>query len=260
MMKSNLSFSHLYNSAEMRSTALCCTLTAVLSTTIAATLPPLQQQPQLPFLDSMTPSTSSSPSLTDLLTRSKSSIFYGYIRESTYISTRLANPLESTTILAPLNSAILSLARKPHQGRPEPVEGHVEGYAGSREDEQDRADYLENWIKRHLIDGKVELEGEGKDYETLHDGEKVSFVKGDGDALYKVMPGDVEVVEIEQVDSPSPTFSSWSLAESLSNILAGVEWSHPVPSRHSQYRLSVMYQRLVSEFLVVFFFSSVTEH
>ena len=201
MMKSLSSLSSpLNNSAKMRSTTLWCTLAGLLSTTLAATLPPLEQQPQLPFLDnSMTPSTSSSPSLTDLLTRSKSSIFYGYIRESTSISTRLANPLEKTTILAPLNSAILSLARKPHQGPPESVEGHVEGYAGSREDEQDRADYLENWIKRHMIEGKVDF-AEGREYETLHDGEKVSFVKGDGVVKYKVMPGDVEVVEIEQVN------------------------------------------------------------
>ena len=201
MMKSLSSLSSpLNNSAKMRSTTLWCTLAGLLSTTLAATLPPLEQQPQLPFLDnSMTPSTSSSPSLTDLLTRSKSSIFYGYIRESTSISTRLANPLGETTILAPLNSAILSLARKPHQGPPEPAEGHVVGYSGSREDEQDRADYLENWIKRHMIEGKVELDEE-KEYETLHQGEKVSFVKGSGEVKYKVMPGDVEVVEIEQVN------------------------------------------------------------
>lgn len=184
----------------MRSTTLWCTLATMISVSLASTIP-LQQQPFA------SPQASSLPSLTDLLTRSKNSrIFYDYIRESTSVSTRLTNPLESTTILSPLNSAILSLSRKPHQG---PLS--VQDYAlGSREDEQVRAQYLEQWIKRHLIAGKINLDNileQGKEYDTLYNqgqgagtrAEKVWFEKGQGEVLYKVMPGNVDVVEIEQV-------------------------------------------------------------
>ncbi|GAA5996132.1 hypothetical protein JCM5350_000498 [Sporobolomyces pararoseus] len=183
----------------MRTKALLITLASLLPIGIASTVP----QVQLPF---EMKSSSPSPllSLTDLLTRSKNSrIFYDYLRDSSSVSTRLANPLESTTILAPVNSAIIALERRPHQGPPEPAGGYVQGYAGSRQDEQERADYLEKWIKRHLIAGKVDLEEESKEYESLLGGDKVSFARKDqeGQAGYKVMPGDVQVVEIEQASN-----------------------------------------------------------
>ncbi|GAA5958727.1 hypothetical protein JCM3765_006018 [Sporobolomyces pararoseus] len=183
----------------MRTKAILITLASLLPIGIASTVPSVQH----PF-EMKSSSSSSSPSLTDLLTRSKNSrIFYDYLRDSSSVSTRLANPLESTTILAPVNSAIIALERRPHQGPPEPAGGHVEGYAGSREDEQARADYLEKWIKRHLISGKVDLEVESKEYETLQGGDKVTFVRNqkDGQTGYRVMPGDVEVVEIEQASN-----------------------------------------------------------
>ncbi|GAA5872850.1 hypothetical protein JCM16303_006853 [Sporobolomyces ruberrimus] len=182
----------------MRTTAFWITAASLFSASIAATVPTAQKPFEM--------ASSSTPSLTDLLTRSKHSrLFYDYLRESTSVSTRLANPLESTTILAPVNSAIVSLERKPHQGPPEPVGGNVEGYSGSREDEQARADYLENWIKRHLVNGRVNLEDQTKEYETLQEGAKVTIVKREGHELYTVMPGNIEVVEIEEANHPFPT-------------------------------------------------------
>ncbi|GAA5898019.1 uncharacterized protein JCM6883_000895 [Sporobolomyces salmoneus] len=186
----------------MRTQAIWITLVTLVTTGLSSTIPvqrPFEMTPSPSFVSS-----SSSPSLTDLLTRSKNSrLFYDYIRESTSVSTRLANPLESTTILAPISSAIVALPRRPHQGPPVPVEGHVEGYSGSREDEEARAEYLEKWIKRHLIADRIDLEDLTKEYETLQGGEKISFVTsgGEGEEWLRVMPGDIEVVEIEQASN-----------------------------------------------------------
>ncbi|GAA5935687.1 uncharacterized protein JCM15063_001773 [Sporobolomyces koalae] len=193
----------------MRVGTLWLAVASVLSTAAAAAT-----IPQIPF--EMTPAVTG-PRLSDLLTKSRHSrLFYDYVRESTSISTRLANPLEQTTVFAPIDAAIVSLARRPHQGPAEPVEGHVRGYAGSREDEEARADYLEQWIGRHLVAERVDLAREGTDYATLHKGASVSFVKGDTTGQYRVMPGNLEVVEIEQASNGIILFLKGTL--SLDNV------------------------------------------
>ncbi|GAA6005824.1 hypothetical protein JCM11491_004023 [Sporobolomyces phaffii] len=165
----------------MRTTALWYLATLV-SAGLASTIPAPAQVP-FEMIEAST-----LPSLPSLLTRSKNSrLFYDYVRESTSISTRLADPLEVTTIIAPLNSAIMALERRPHEGAF--VADHDVTYAlGSREDEQARAEYLESWIKRHLISGRVDLDDPTKVYQTLHGGSAVSFVRGEGPNVYKVVP------------------------------------------------------------------------
>ncbi|GAA5831710.1 hypothetical protein JCM3766R1_004987 [Sporobolomyces carnicolor] len=173
----------------MKTTALLVTFATLVSAGVASIVPV-----QRPLFD-MTPATSR-PALTDLLTRSRNSrLFYDYVRDSRLVSTRLGDVSEASTVLAPIDSAIVSLARKPHQGPPGPITAYS---LGSREDEHARATYLERWTKRHVVPELVELNKPGP-YVTLG-GATVTLVKSEGDngrTTYRVMPGDVEVLEIE---------------------------------------------------------------
>lgn len=177
---------------------------ATLSSTLAS--PILQQQPFVPEMRS--PFTPSTPSLADRLTQSrKSSIFFDYARDSTTIYSLLVDPSATSTLLIPLNSAIIALARKPHEG---PVSVTIEGverggkYSSSREDEEARATYLERWIEAHVVSGEVDLNGEGwegKEWETMAGG-KVSFEKsGANRGGRKLMPGGIEIVGVDEVSS-----------------------------------------------------------
>ncbi|GAA5888621.1 hypothetical protein JCM5296_001092 [Sporobolomyces johnsonii] len=194
----------------MRSTTLLYTLTALLSTAVASSVP-VQQQPlpdaQLPFVMDSSPfiPSSSSPSLADLLTKARSaSIFYEYARESASVSTLLVDPLAKTTLLVPVNSAVLALARKPHQGPPEETITAEEGYRGSKEDEQARQAYLGRWVGLHMIGGeRVDLDAEGwegREWETMERERTVRFLRGGDDGNgRKLMPGNIDVISQEEV-------------------------------------------------------------
>ncbi|GAA6063427.1 hypothetical protein JCM10212_002613 [Sporobolomyces blumeae] len=179
----------------MRSTTLLCTLMTLVSVTWASSDPLASSSPdQIRFAS---PSTSSLPSLADLLTRSRHSrLFYDYARESRSVSTRLADPREATTVFAPVDQAIISLARKPHEG---PVKGRAAStavVAGSREDEIEKAEYLERWIERHLVPTKVDLD-EPSWYRTIEGHTTLELVKGDEEGSFRVHPGNLEVVSHE---------------------------------------------------------------
>merc|ERR1712093_176752 len=122
------------------------------------------------------------PSLSDLLTVDRAlSLFYGYLRESTGLVERLANPLTTTTIFAPVDSSIINLSRKPHQGPPDASkgEGEVQSQPISTEDqEKDTAAYLEKWIKAHMVAGTDVTFDDDASVETLAGDEaKLTFVK-----------------------------------------------------------------------------------
>jgi hypothetical protein len=169
---------------------------ALMSTAVSANL---QAQDQLPFVD-FVPSSLSGPSLADKLTRSKSRVFFDYARDSTAVATLLVDPNGAATILAPTDSAVLALERRPHQG-PLPVET-VDGEVSSNEEERQRAEWLERWVKGHVVLEKVDLEGEGweeREYTTM-EGKRVRFVpSGASGEGRKLVPGDIEVVGEEQV-------------------------------------------------------------
>lgn len=112
----------------------------------------------------------------------------------------------SSSIFAPSDSVIQSLARKPHAG-PEPS-GDVEDF--SVEDEKERAAYLERWVQKHIVDGSDLKLHDGVEIVTLDGESKISFEsKQDGREDDKewekvlVKPGNVKILTKKEV---RPTF------------------------------------------------------
>lgn len=167
--------------------------------------------------------------LADRLTAArKSSIYYGYIRSTAPASLQaqlVAPPPAFTTLLVPTDSAILSLARKPHQGPPGPVivdvpEGFVKvTMVDEQAEEEAREAYLGRWLQRHAIEGQVDLEGEGwegREYSTM-DGFKVSFALGEDGQTRVLNPGGLEVVGVVEVSGGDCVRSLWVADHSLSS-------------------------------------------
>ncbi|GAA5911149.1 hypothetical protein JCM6882_006588 [Rhodosporidiobolus microsporus] len=168
---------------------------------VAAIYPPMHAQPQdvpdsLPFViqqDSSFIPVSAQPSLGDLLVRSKARLFYDYARDSAAVSSLLVDPNGAATLLAPTDSAILALARKPHEG----PESRSSSEVSSNEEERQRAEWLERWVKAHVVLEQVELEeGEWEEREyTTMDGKTVRFApRGDDGEGRQLLPGEIEVV------------------------------------------------------------------
>lgn len=183
----------------------------LLCTAVLCSLTYATTQQQQPLMASSSPSL---PNLAAILTRTgKASIYYDYARDS-HISSLLSPPLighsSPHSLLVPINSAILSLSRKPHQGPPTHLDhdGTIisnKALGDSKQEEQQRAEWLEQWVKLHIIDGQVDLDAEGwedRAWPTLVEGREVSFAKSGGKGEgRKVMPGDVEIVGVEQVSA-----------------------------------------------------------
>ncbi|GAA6027806.1 hypothetical protein JCM8097_001727 [Rhodosporidiobolus ruineniae] len=165
--------------------------------TASPALAPPQGAAQLPLQADFIPSSSTLPSLADLLTRSKTArLLYDYTRDSSAVSTTLVSP-GSTTLLAPNDKAILALVRKPHEGPASLTAAKANGEVSSNQEERQRAEYLERWVKAHVVLENVELEEgdwEGREYRTM-DGEVVRFAaSGEDGQGRKLLPGDIEVV------------------------------------------------------------------
>lgn len=178
----------------------------VLATLTTAVLGSTQQQHPLMAESAPLPfarTNSVLPLLADRLTQSRrTTIFYDYSRDSATLTRRLGSTNEQTTLLVPLNSAIVALARKPHQGPPPPVSaeaGEVSPF-DTKEEEQAKAAYLEKWLEGHAVAGdNIDLDAEGwesKTWTTMSGG-TISFEKsGEG---RKLMPGGIELVGVEEV-------------------------------------------------------------
>ena len=196
---------NMLSSRVLLSAALVFTLT-----TASATQSPLLAQPApdapSPFL------ANAQPSLADLLTRHpRASIFYEYARDSSSVSSILSEPWiigrgSKHTLLVPLNSAILSLARKPHMG-PAPVQqGRIEQQLTGSEDkeqEQARAAFLERWVQLHVVKGEVDLDEEGwegQQWESMLKERSIGFERsGDAGRRVKQADGGAEIVGVQQV-------------------------------------------------------------
>ncbi|EIN14337.1 hypothetical protein PUNSTDRAFT_59633 [Punctularia strigosozonata HHB-11173 SS5] len=112
------------------------------------------------------------PTLADLLTIEPSaSIFYSYARETKF-SMRFSEQQSNTTLLVPVNKAVMALARKPHQG---PAPGQLEDGVTITEQEYEAQsqENVRKWVGAHIIpDSPVVLSGV---YSTLLAGRPVSF-------------------------------------------------------------------------------------
>ena len=135
-------------------------------------------------------------------------IFAGFTRDIDNISKRLDDSSLNTTVLAPLNSEIQKLPRKPWEDPKDYEDLGQNAYAGS--DGEDRAHRnLRRFVEAHIIpvspwkEGeKVESVGGGKLWWENSDGKQlvdIHVVKHNGSMLLtslKIQPGDIEVSSV----------------------------------------------------------------
>ncbi|KAJ5124910.1 uncharacterized protein N7515_008735 [Penicillium bovifimosum] len=144
--------------------------------------------------DDMSSKDSSSPIIADVLPKTKGiNIFARLTRDFEPIASRLNDASRNFTVLAPRNSAIQALPRKPWEN-PEDYKkfGEVDAYEG--QDGQDRAKQnLQRFVEAHLIPASPWRVGE--EVETLA-GEKVKWTK-EGDKIF-IQPGNIEVDSIAE--------------------------------------------------------------
>jgi len=129
--------------------------------------------------------------LNDVLGRDRSiNIFAGFTRDIDTVDERLSDGSRNTTVLAPLNSAIMALPRKPWQ---DPEDYKVLGedaYEGK--DGEDRAHRnLRRFVEAHIITTNPWAEGEKVETMT---GDKVWWEKKDGKRV--IQPGNIEVTSV----------------------------------------------------------------
>ncbi|KAJ5818773.1 hypothetical protein N7474_004364 [Penicillium riverlandense] len=136
------------------------------------------------------------PIVADVLPKTRGiNIFARLTRDFEPISSRLNDASKNITVLAPRNSAIQALPRKPWENPEEYAEfGEVDAYQG--QDGQDRAKRnLQRFVEAHLIPASPWKEDE--EVETLG-GEKLKWTK-QGDKIV-IQPGNIEVDTVaEQV-------------------------------------------------------------
>jgi hypothetical protein len=127
-------------------------------------------------------------SIADILPQTrKINIFASLTRDISSITSRLesTSSQDNTTVLAPLNSVMQSLPRKPWEDRPDDT-----SEIRAERDEDKAAHNLQRFVESHVVpmspwkegkDGKVKTVGGGEIWWEERDGRKV------------IMPGEVEV-------------------------------------------------------------------
>ncbi|KAG7005912.1 hypothetical protein G7Y79_00017g042940 [Physcia stellaris] len=101
--------------------------------------------------------------ISDVIGRDRAiNIFAGFTRDIDSISSRLDNGSQNTTVLAPLNSEILKLPRKPWEDPKDYEEIGQNAYGGS--DGEDRAQHnLRKFVEAHIVPASPWKEGEKVD-------------------------------------------------------------------------------------------------
>ncbi|KAE8148418.1 FAS1 domain-containing protein [Aspergillus avenaceus] len=139
-------------------------------------------------------SNSGGPIVSDVLPKTRGiNIFASLTRDFESVESRLNDPSQNITVLAPRNSVIQDLPRKPWEN-PDDYErfGEVGAYEG--EEGQDRAKRnLKRFVEAHII--SVSPWNEGEEVETIG-GDKLKWTK-DGDQI-KIQPGNVEVETVAE--------------------------------------------------------------
>jgi hypothetical protein len=129
--------------------------------------------------------------LSDVISTQRTiNIFAGFTRDIISVSTRLDTTDQNTTVLAPLNSAITSLPRKPWEDPREYAAYGANAYAGK--DGESRAQRnMRRFTEAHIIPASPWKEGEK--LQSLGGG-TLWWEARDGKSV--VMPGEVEVERI----------------------------------------------------------------
>ena len=129
--------------------------------------------------------------LSDVISTQRAiNIFAGFTRDIASISTRLDTTDQNTTVLAPLNSAITSLPRKPWEDPQEYAAYGADAYSGN--DGESRAQRnMRRFTEAHIIPASPWKEGEK--LQSLGGG-TLWWESKDGKSV--VMPGEVVVEKI----------------------------------------------------------------
>jgi hypothetical protein len=150
-------------------------------------------QPNQPSPPSDTDTDSPDLTISDILPLSRQiNIFAQLTRDIASITTRLSTPASvgNTTLLAPLNSAMQDLPRKPWEDRP----GDDDSSDVSAEyNEEKAAENLRRFVESHVV--PVAPWAEGEKVETLGGGE-VWWEEEDGKRIVKGKGWDVEVAQV----------------------------------------------------------------
>ncbi|QIW96205.1 hypothetical protein AMS68_001723 [Peltaster fructicola] len=153
----------------------------------AAQLLPLQHKP---IMES-TAQVQGSIFISDILGSQKPiSIFASFTRDVTAISSRLESQNTNTTLLAPLNSAISALPRKPWEDPKDYDRLGEQAYLGSGGSER-AAQNLERFVNAHVVPVSPWQEG---DKVTTLAGREIWWETRDGDMI--VMPDGVAVEKV----------------------------------------------------------------
>jgi len=130
-------------------------------------------------------------------------IFAGLTRDIESLTARLENAGHNTTLLAPLNSAMQSLPRKPWEDRP----GDTTGISAAK-DESKAAENLRQFVLEHVVPVSPWLEGKEHATQTLWDQQtgvqsarKIWWERRGGGETGEterkvIMPGEVVVVGV----------------------------------------------------------------
>jgi len=130
--------------------------------------------------------------LSDVMGRDRSiNLFAGFVRDIESASQRLDDSSKNTTVLAPLNSAIEKLPRKPWEDPRDYGALGPKAYEG--EDGPARAHRnLQRFVEAHMI--PVNPWVEGKNAKAIGDDQTIWWEEKNG--VKMIQPGDIEVVSI----------------------------------------------------------------
>lgn len=128
--------------------------------------------------------------ISDVLPQTRSiNIFASLTRDVSSVTSRLESqaPADNTTLLAPLNSVMTHLPRKPWEDRPSDTSG-----VSAARNEDKAAENLQRFVEEHVVPISPWKEGKAGKIKTVGGGE-LWWEKRDDGKKRVVMPGQVEV-------------------------------------------------------------------
>ena len=127
--------------------------------------------------------------LSDVMGRDRSiNVFASYARDSAALSARLDDRARNSTVLAPLNSAIDALPRKPWED-PRDYDGPLGAHAYDGDDGRDRAARnLRRFVDAHVVPLSPWPRGEAAAAPTLLDGDRRVWWETRQDGVRVVSP------------------------------------------------------------------------
>ena len=136
---------------------------SVLAQKLQQPLQPNDLGPAMPPTDSPStsaPANSDTVILSDVLGRDRSmNIFAGFTRDFANISQRFEDSSLNTTILAPVNSAIMALPRKPWEDPEDYDKLGAEAYEGEKGEERAQRN-MRRFVEAHVVPASPWKEGE----------------------------------------------------------------------------------------------------